>query len=317
MRRPSPLPSPPTPAKAAPKRRARAEAAEPEPSRAAIDETSDVAGAVGPTGVDGPGEPAASSDGRVGVRQVWRAARARRKALRAEVRRFTQRQRRRRAIWLGAAASVGVLVALTFAAAYSPLFGVERITVVGTAQLNASDVEAALSGQLGTPLASVDSSAIKAALVGFPLVESYALEARPPHDLVVRIVERTPVGVVQSAAGFTVVDAAGVALSTAATPPPGQPLLEISAGVGSPAFTSAGRVMRSLPPDIRAQVTTVTASTPDDVAFTLGGTKTTVVWGSADDSAAKATVLARAMVARPPASVTSYDVSSSKAIVIR
>src|SRR4051794_15298445 len=34
------------------------------------------------------------------ARDVWRAARARRKTLRAEIRRFTQRSRRRRLIWL-------------------------------------------------------------------------------------------------------------------------------------------------------------------------------------------------------------------------
>jgi hypothetical protein len=34
--------------------------------------------------------------------------------------------------------------------------------------------------------------------VKFPLVESYALEARPPHELVVRIVERTPIGSIQT-----------------------------------------------------------------------------------------------------------------------
>ncbi len=151
---------------------------------------------------------------RVGLREVWRAARARRRALRAEVRRFTIRQRRRRAIWLGVAASVVVLVLATLGAAYSPLFAVQSIHVVGTSQLDAGTVEHALDGQLGTPLPLVDESAVKAALVTFPLVESYSLEARPPHELVVRIVERTPVGLIKTAAGYTLVDAAGVVLST-------------------------------------------------------------------------------------------------------
>jgi cell division protein FtsQ len=321
MRRPSPLPPPP----AAPPR--------PTPAAAPIvppDETDDRSdAALSPaSALPAPGEtqgaPAGdhaetpAGDGeRVGVRQVWRAARARRKALRAEVRRFTQRQRRRRAVWLGVLASVVLLVALTFAAAYSPLFAVERITVVGTAQLAPTEVETALAGQLGTPLAAIDESAVKSALIGFPLVESYTLEARPPHELVVRIVERTPVGVVQTPAGFTVVDAAGVALSTAPAAPAGQPLLDVAGGVGSAAFASVGRVIRSLPADIRAQVTAVSASTPDDVTLTLGATGTTVVWGSADESALKAEVLASAMVNRPPSSATRYDVSTPEAVVIR
>ncbi|MBU4464276.1 MAG: FtsQ-type POTRA domain-containing protein [Actinobacteria bacterium] len=264
----------------------------------------------------------AESDETVGevptsLRDVWRAARARRRALRAEVRRFTARQRRRRLIAVGVAASLVLLVLATLGAAYSPLFGVERITVVGTSQLDPTAVAAALDGQLGTPLPLVDESAVKAALVAFPLVESYTLEARPPHELVVRIVERTPVGVISSAAGYTLVDAAGVALSTTAAIPAGQPVITVAAGAQSDAFAALGQVIRSLPESVRPQVTAATATTPDDVTLTLGGTRTTVVWGSADDSAEKAVALAAAMKARPPASVSEYDVSSPSAVVVR
>ena len=253
----------------------------------------------------------------VGFREVWRAARARRKALRAEIRRFTVRQRRRRAVWFGAAASVLLLALGTLGAAYSPLFGVEKITVVGAQQLAAGDVAAALSGQLGKPLPLVDESAVKAELVAFPLIETYALEARPPHELVVRIVERTPIGLIETRAGYTLVDAAGVALSTTATPSAGTPVLTITGGVDSDAFAAAGQVMRSLPDEIRAQVTGVAASTPDDVTLELGGTNTQVVWGSAEDSAEKALNLAKTMAARPPADVYTYDVSSPDVVVVR
>jgi cell division protein FtsQ len=255
--------------------------------------------------------------GAVGVREVWRAARARRKALRAEVRRFTVRQRRRRITWIGVAASLILLTIATVGAAYSPLFAVERVQVIGTQQLAAADVAAALSGQMGTPLAAIDESAVKAALVAFPLVESYTLEARPPHDLVVRIVERTPIGVLSSAAGYTVVDAAGVALSTTPDAPAGYPLLDVTGGVDGAAFGAAGQTMRALPADLRAQVTGVSASTPDDVALTLGAANAQVVWGSADQSALKALVLQKLMAARPPDGVAVYDVSSPAAPVVR
>lgn len=251
-----------------------------------------------------------------GIRDVWRAARARRRALRAEVRRFTVRQRRRRMLWIAAIAGAVLLVAGTVGVAYSPIFAVRTITVVGTSQLDPATVEGALDGQLGAPLALVDSSAVKAALVQFPLVESYTLEARPPNDLLVRIVERTPIGAVEGPAGFTVLDAAGVQLSTTPDAPAGLPLLDIRGGTGSPAFEAAGQVMRSLPQDIRAQVTTVTASTADDVTLTLGATNTRVVWGSADESARKALNLATIMAQRPPDQVSVYDVSAPGAIVV-
>lgn len=338
MRRPSPLPQPPVASrgaaeKAAPARAARPardEAPAPAPEREPVESTpaenptAPVIPLASPTPL--PDARAASDDATtrdgtdaadVGFRDVWKAARARRKALRAEIRRFTVRQRRRRAVWLGAAASVLLLALGTLGAAYSPLFGVEKITVVGAQQLAEADVAAALSGQLGKPLPLVDESAVKAALVAFPLIETYALEARPPHELVVRLVERTPIGLIETRAGYTLVDAAGVALSTSATPSPGTPVLAITGGVDSDAFTAAGQVMRSLPDDIRAQVTGVTASTPDDVTLELGGTNTQVVWGSAEESAKKALVLQSTMAARPPADVSSYDVSSPDAVVVR
>ncbi|MBD3940734.1 FtsQ-type POTRA domain-containing protein [Microbacterium sp. NEAU-LLC] len=331
MRRPSPLPQSPL----APRGAARADVPA---ARADVDDVDDVDAGVPadeqptapviPLSADARAEaepaPAGDAEGaddaaepEVGFREVWKAARARRKALRAEVRRFTVRQRRRRTMWLGSAAAVVLLALGTVGAAYSPLFGVEKISIVGAQALNATEVADALSSQLGTPLPLVDESAVKKALVAFPLVETYALEARPPHELVVRIVERTPVGLIETRAGYTLVDAAGVALSTTATPSPGTPVLTMRGGVDSDAFASAGQVMRSLPDDIRAQVTAVAASTPDDVTLTLGGTNTEVVWGNAERSADKALLLQKIMASRPPADVFSYDVSSAEAVVVR
>jgi cell division protein FtsQ len=247
------------------------------------------------------------------TRDVWRAARARRKALRSEIRRFTQRSRRRRIIWLSSIGAVVLLIGGSVAAAYSPLFAVEKITVVGAASLDPAAIEAALGEQVGTPLALVDTSEVKAALLAFPLIETYALEARPPHDLTVRIVERTPVGVIRSSAGYTLVDAAGVALSTTSDQPVGQPLIDVDGGVESPAFQSAGLVVRALPADVRAALTGVRATTANDVTLTLDS-GLTVVWGSAEESALKALTLSATMVKNPDAA--SIDVTSPDVAVV-
>lgn len=325
MRRPPPLPTPPagraeeTPASA---RRtgvrgrprhdeADAPPADPSPRSLGASDVAplrdtaqpDTAEAAGP-GVEG--RPTTTRD-------VWRAARARRKALRSEIRRFTQRSRRRRIVWLSAIGAVVLLIGGTAAAAYSPLFAVEKITVVGASTLDAATVEAALADQVGTPLALVDSSEVKAALLAFPLIETYALEARPPHDLTVRIVERTPVGVIRSDAGYTLVDAAGVALATTTDQPAGQPLLDIEGGIDSPAFESAGLVVRSVPADLRATLTGVRATTADDVTLTLSS-GLTVVWGSAEDSPLKANVLTTTLTQRPDAAT--IDVTSPRAVVV-
>ncbi|RWR23206.1 FtsQ-type POTRA domain-containing protein [Microbacterium enclense] len=311
MRRPSPLPPSPGSPSGAPQD-VDAPAARARPAREPEAE-------VVPFPLPSPGEGGEPSPGArdTGLRDVWRASRARRRALRAEVRRFTVRQRRRRRVWIGVGIAFIVMVLGTAGAAYSPLFAVERIDVVGTSQLDAAAVADALSGQVGTPLALVDDSAVKATLVRFPLVESYTLEARPPHDLVVRIVERTPVGVIETPAGYTLLDAAGVVLSTTPTAPAGQAVIEVAGGTDAEPFRAAGRVMRALPDGIRSQVTGVSASTPDDVTLTLGATDTRVVWGSADRSAEKARVLDLLMQKSPPDRTREYDVTSPEAGVVR
>lgn len=141
----------------------------------------------------------------------------------------------------------------TLGVAYSPLFAVQEITVVGTSTLDPASVETAWKGNRLRQLL-VDSSAVSRPRE-VPAVESYALEAHPPHELVVRIVERTPIGSIQTPAGFTLVDAAGAALSTAPQPAAGHPVLTVTGGLSSPAFTAVGTVFRALPGDIRAQVT--------------------------------------------------------------
>ncbi|WP_345750609.1 FtsQ-type POTRA domain-containing protein [Microbacterium rhizophilus] len=242
---------------------------------------------------------------------VWRATRARRRALRSEIRRFTARSRRRRTILLVTLASLVLLIVGSVGAAYSPLFAVQRISVTGAKALDEAALQQALAAQMGRPLPLVDDSEVKAALVGFPLIETYTLEARPPHDLVVKIVERTPIGVVRSDAGFTVVDAAGVVLSTTDAQPEGQPVIDARGGLTSHAFAAVGQVLRSLPDSVHSLVASARATTRDDVTLTLqDGTE--VLWGSADDSAKKATVL---LVA--PDGYAYYDVSSPSAPIVR
>lgn len=312
MRRPPPLPSAPeSPAEKGDTSEARARHGR-RSDHIGVRAEPDVSAPEQPAhdGVDGAGayEPEPTS-----TRDVWRAARARRKALRSEIRRFTQRSRRRRIIWLSSIGAVVLLIGGSVAAAYSPLFAVEKITVVGAASLDPAAIEAALGDQVGTPLALVDTSEVKAALLAFPLIETYALEARPPHDLTVRIVERTPVGVIRSGAGYTLVDAAGVALSTTADQPAGQPVIDVDGGVESPAFQSAGLVVRALPADVRAALTGVRATTADDVTLTLES-GLTVVWGSAEESALKALTLSVTMAKNPDAA--SIDVTSPEVAVV-
>ncbi len=232
------------------------------------------------------------------------------------MRRFTWRTRRRRMIWGVVVGASLALVAFVVVGTYSPLMALRTIEVVGANRIPADRIQGALADQMGTPLPLVDESKIKADLADFPLIRSYVTESRPPGTLVVRIVEREPVGVLASAAGFDLVDAAGVVIQRGKERPPGYPVIEARAGVGSRGFTAAAEVVAALPEGIRSQLDSVMAATKDDVTLTLtGGSR--VVWGSAEKSEYKAVVLSALMVSAPVGTVSEYDVSSPDSAVLR
>lgn len=241
------------------------------------------------------------------------AERRRRRYERAEARRFTQATRTRRRKYLLGLAAAAVLVLLVVLTAYSPLLAVRTITVEGASRVDGAAVSAALDDQLGRPLTLVDFDEVKRSLETFPLIQSYVTEARPPDTLVVRIVERRPVVTVAADGAFNLVDAAGVVVETTPARAAGYPIIDIAATpVESPGFAAASQVLLALTPEFLAQVDSVSAPTPDSVTLALTNGQR-VVWGSAEDSALKARIVA-SMISNPAIpDVTEYDVSSPEA----
>jgi cell division protein FtsQ len=251
------------------------------------------------------------------ARKRLRAARRARKLYeRSEVRRFTSRSRRRRNLWIAAIGTAAALVAFVLVGVYSPLMALRTIEVTGTERIPATDIVQALDGQLDTPLPLIDFAAVKQELSEFTLIRSYVTESRPPHTLVVRIVERNPVGSIASADGFDLVDAAGVVISSGAERTPQYPVVDAAGGASGAGFEAAVAVIAALPEGIRSQLDTVTAATKDDVTLTLGG-GARVVWGNSERAEYKAVVLSALLVAHPVGSVTEYDVSSPDSAVVR
>lgn len=246
----------------------------------------------------------------------WKAALARRRREREEVRRFTATTRRRRIVWVSVIGGVLLLAVTCVGLAYTPLMAVREIQVEGARLVSSDLIVRDLDSQRGTPLPLVDQSAIKAALVKYPLVQSYSVESRPPDTLVIRIVERRPVGVIPSGGSFDLVDVAGVVLSTTPERPAGYPLMVFAGDSTSSGFAAAASVLRSLPDDVLSTVDEVTATTVDDVTLTLAGSGAVVTWGSGEYSARKAVVLEGLMANYPPESVQRYDVSSPESAVI-
>ena len=241
-------------------------------------------------------------------RELRKAAAERRRYERGEVRRFTRRSRRCRVTWIVVILSFLLLGGLVVGAVYSPLLSLRTITITGTSRVDKQQVLRAVDGQLGKPLALVDFAKIRGELSRFPLIRSYVTESQPPDTLVIRIAERAPIAVLQTAKGFSVIDPAGVVLQDTTDRPAGLPVLTSGAALtGSAAFTSAVDVLLALPADLLAKVDSVTAATKDNVTLSLGGGKT-VLWGSDEQSALKARVLAE-LIAKQPGAVR-YDVTA-------
>ena len=251
------------------------------------------------------------------ISRALRAARAERKRVeRGEVRRFTKRSRHRRMLWLGAAGVVVALVLGVVLVGLSPLLALRHVEVVGASRLDPAAIATKLDDQVGKPLALLDQAEISSDLAGFPLIRSYTLESHPPDTLVVRIVERQPIGVVQQGSAFVLVDEAKVPISSSATRPADVPLISATGAAADAnadsGFAAASAVLASLPTDVLGRVDTISAKTKDDVSFTLRGSGATVVWGSAEDSALKSADLAALLKGAPDAH--RYDVSSPHSV---
>lgn len=249
-------------------------------------------------------------------RELRRAKKDRAKVERGEVRRFTKRSRRRKLAWFSA---LGVVVALVLGVAltaFSPLMALRTIDVTGTSRLDVAAVKKALSDQLGRPLPLVDQGAIRGDLAAFPLIRSYSVESHPPNTVVVRIVERQPIGVLQSGSTFTLVDAAKVSIASAPARQDGYPLITASGAAAETdaksGFAAAAEVLGALPADLLARVDTISATTADDVSFTLRDSGAKVVWGSAEDSELKAADLSALLKSAADAKV--FDVSSPHSV---
>ncbi|MET3636370.1 FtsQ-type POTRA domain-containing protein [Curtobacterium oceanosedimentum] len=254
------------------------------------------------------------------AREARVAKRRRRLLERAEVRRFTRRARHRRAAWITAGAVVVVFGASILVAVTSPLMALRTIEVRGTERVDATALRQALSDQMGTPLARIDFGEVKRDIAAFPLIESYVTEEVPPHTLVVTVTERTPVVAVQTGESYDLVDPAGIVVQSSPDRPEGVPVADVQrAELGSPVFRTMTEVVLSLPSTVRRQVTDVRASTADDVTLTLDD-GSSVVWGSPDDSDAKASLLA-ALVAdhasRAPDTKVEFDVSAPDNGIVR
>jgi cell division protein FtsQ len=231
-------------------------------------------------------------------------------------RRFVRRQWTRR--WLAwrrvllaalAVAAVGAVVWVVF---FSSVLAVAGVTVSGAEVLDPRQVRRVAAVPTGTPLATVDLDAVAARVENLAPVDRVDVSRAWPDQVRIAVTERVAVAVVERDGTLQGLDEDGVLFRDYPSRPPSLPLVRVSSGTGSDALAEAARVVGSLPTGIGHRVEFVEVATVDRISLRLRNGRT-VLWGSADDSADKATVLA--VLLDRPASL--YDVTVPGQPVIR
>jgi len=205
---------------------------------------------------------------------------------------------------------LAALAALVWA---GPLLVVRSIAVSGVGGAQASAVRDVGDAERGTALLRVDRAALGERVRALPFVARVRVERSWPSTLRLVVTARVPAAAVpRPGGGYRLVDRSGTAYRDLTRPPRGVPVVRVPLADGSGAALAAAlTVLDTLPADLRSRVSSVQASTPDDVRMRLGAAL--VVWGSAQDVRLKARVLAD--LVRYKARV--YDVSSPRTPVVR
>jgi cell division protein FtsQ len=188
---------------------------------------------------------------------------------------------------------------------FSSVLAVSGVKVAGADTVPQATITKVAAAPMGTPLAKVDLKVIAERVRTIQAVADAQVTRAWPNQLKIVVTERVPVVVVTDGSNFELVDATGVAFKTVPAKPDGLPQALVVGTRRDVTIRSVVTVSAALPAELREQVETISASSPDSIILNLGS-RVRVVWGSSDDSARKAEVLSVLM--RREAKV--YDVSA-------
>jgi cell division protein FtsQ len=232
---------------------------------------------------------------------------------RAELRtrqRFARRQWARRWMrWKYVVASV-LLVALVgtgvWLVFFSAALSVTKVEVAGNELLSDERVLRIAAVPGGEQLAFVDLADAERRVETLSEVKDADVTRAWPDGVLITITERTAVAVVELGGKIRGLDADGIVFREYKSVPKGMPRVRPTTSTGTDALKEAAGVVSALPDELAARVDHVEVQTIDQITLVLRDGRQ-VLWGSAEESDLKATVLAQLIVAVQAAQV--YDVS--------
>jgi cell division protein FtsQ len=209
-------------------------------------------------------------------------------------RRFARRQWARR--WLAWRVVLAVLLAVAAVVAtvwlvfFSTVLDVEGIDVRGNELLGEAELRRAAAVPVGEPLARADLDGVRARLEALPAVKSVDVSRQWPHRILLDVEERQAVAVIEVDGRLRGMDAEGVVFRDYRGRPEGLPRIKVAADTRGEAMAEGAAVVGSLPADVARRVDFVELRTVDQISLRLRDGRV-VVWGSAEQTAQKASVL--------------------------
>lgn len=197
--------------------------------------------------------------------------------------------RRKPLIIAGGVAAV-LIVGGVYVGGWTSLMGVKTVEVQGASTVDAQQLIDTAAITPGTPMMRANLRAATARIADLPQVSSVDVERVWPRRVVITVTERGAVAMQKSGSGWELLDDNGNPFALAPSKPKDLPTIERSE---DPATNTAMlEVLAGLTPEIRAEVVTVSAASPNAVRLTLRGDDAVVNWGSPEMSEFKSEVLA-------------------------
>ena len=183
-----------------------------------------------------------------------------------------------------------LLVTLVLATIWSPLLAIEQIKVSGNERIQASKIMSSLESLVGEPLTRVSVDKVSGLLTEFTLIETFTLQAEPPHTLTVKIRERQPIVTLVRGGKNYLYDAAGIKISQAVDGD-SYPFMRLGSDpTEDPKFATAIRVLLSLPVTMYEKVFSIEVSDQLTTRLVMKKTDIKVIWGSTDEALLKSEV---------------------------
>lgn len=181
---------------------------------------------------------------------------------------------------------VALIAAVVAALPFTPAMPVEAISVEGSANLPAEEIEAISGIAVGTPMGRVDVRGAAHRIASNPWVTSVTVKRQWPNDVDISVVEHTPVAWIDQGGEPHLINSEGEDF-VVAQPPVGAVQL---VNVHEDQMRQAVEVASAITAPARPQVRELTTDGPHTFVLKLEGDRV-VVWGTADDNHNKALAL--------------------------